>query len=114
MLFTLSLLLPLLGFFFWLFWRLSPARPDPRPLRWFNLAGILAALAAGASAAWQVRAAMAASSDHSWWPVVAAFYMLVVIPACLAVAGAIRHFIFRSSTPAKPPEPPRDLSQTRF
>ena len=114
MLFALSLLLPLLVFFIWLFWRLAPVRPDPRPVRWFNLAAILIALAVGAIATAQVRASMAAATDHSWWPVVAAFYLLVVIPASLAVAGAIRHFIFRGNTPVKPPEPPRDLSQTRF
>lgn len=114
MLFALSLLLPLLAFFFWLFWRLSPARADPRPVRRFNLAAIAVALAAGAVAAWQVRANMAAAADHGWWPVVAAFYMLVVIPLCLVLAGAVRHFVFRSDAPAKPPEPPRDLSQTRF
>jgi uncharacterized protein YhhL (DUF1145 family) len=114
MLFALSLLLPLLGFFFWLFWRLSPARPDPRPLRWFNLAAIVLALAVGAVTILQVRESMAAAADHTWWPVVAAFYMLAVIPLCLAFAGAIRHFLFRSNAPAKPPEPQRDLSQTRF
>lgn len=114
MLFAASLLLPLLAVAFWLFWRLSPQRPDPKPVRLFNLAVILITLAAGGAVALAVRDSMAGSPDRAWWPVVAAFYTAVAIPLCLALGGGLRRLIFGARTPAKPLEVTRDLTNTRF
>lgn len=114
MLFAASLLLPLLVISFWVFWRLSPPRPNPAPLRWFNLAAIVASLAIGIAVALGVRETMAASSDHAAWPLVAAFYLLAAVPACLTVGGGLRRLIFGSRAPAQPLALTRDLTNTRF
>jgi len=116
MLFALSLLIPLLGFFFWLFWRMTPKRRDSRSVRWFNFAAMAVALVATLVITYLVRARMAAAPDHVWWPIVASFYVLVLAPLLLLAAGALRQAWFPPDTPAAPlpDEAPRDLSKTRF
>lgn len=114
MLFALTLLLPLLVLAVWAFWRLSPQPPDPRRVRWFNWTVMVLSVLVCAFVVIFVRRDMAGSADHAWWPVISAFYGLVAIPACLALGGLARRLIFGAREPAQPPEPPRDLSQTRF
>ncbi len=116
MLFALSLLLPLVGFFFWLFWRMTPARRVPRGVRRYNFAVMIAALAMVVSIVLLVRASMSGSPDRVWWPIVASFYVLVIAPLLLLAAGALRQSWFPPDVPVAPPpaEEPRDLSNTRF
>lgn len=114
MLFAVSLMIPLLGFSVWVFWRLSPPRPDPSAMRAYNIgASVLTLLLAGAIA-WYVRDSMAAGKDHGMWPVITAYYVTAVVPLWLAVAGGIRRLLFGAREPAKPLEISQDLSKTRF
>lgn len=116
MLFALSLLVPLVGFFFWLFWRMTPLRRDLRSVRAFNFAVMVAVFAAAAGIVLLVQDRMAGMPDHVWWPVVGAFYVLVIVPLLLLAVGALRQAWFPPDTPAASPlaEAPRDLSNTRF
>lgn len=114
MVFALSLLLPMLVISFWVFWRLSPRQPNPAPVRRFNLFAIAVALLLGALVVWYVRSTMITGGDRATWPLVAAFYLLGVIPISLAVAGLIRNKLFSRGEPEKPLEITRDLSNTRF
>lgn len=113
MLFALSLLLPLLLISLWLFFRFSPKRDNGRPVIWFNAVALALCVAICAWVVLAVRATMIGSNDQSWWALMALFYTLVTLPACLAVAAGLRHLIFRSKEKSKPLEV-RDLSQTRF
>ncbi|MBX3648441.1 MAG: hypothetical protein KF853_01570 [Rhodocyclaceae bacterium] len=114
MVFALSLLLPMLAFSFWLFWRLSPQRVEAAPLRRFNLAAIALALLLGALLIWYVRSNMMTGSDRATWPLVAAFYLAGAIPLFLALAGLVRRKCYGSKEADKPLELTRDLSKTRF
>jgi len=114
MVFPLTLLLPVLVLSLWLFWRLSPPRPDATPVRRFNAIAIILTLMIAALAAWYVRSTMMASSDHASWPLIAAFYLLGVIPMSLAVAGLVRKKLYGAKEAAKSLELTRDLTNTRF
>ncbi|MEZ5615422.1 MAG: hypothetical protein R3E35_09415 [Rhodocyclaceae bacterium] len=115
MIFAVSLLLPLLVLAVWVFWRLSPRRPDPGPVRLFNFAAIALGVLLAAAIAFYVRQSMQEGTDRNMWPVVAAFYVMAVVPLWLAVAGGLRRLIFGSREPAKPLEISRqDFSKTRF
>lgn len=114
MLFALSLLIPLLVVAVWMFWRLSPARPAPGPLRAFNIAAVALAVVLAAACGWYVRDAMAQSVDHGMWPAVAAYYMMAAVPLWLAIAGGIRWLLFGARGAARPLEISQDLSKTRF
>ena len=115
MLFAVSLLIPLLVLAVWVFWRLSPKRPDAGALRAFNVGAILVSLLLAIAISWLVRGSMAESADSGWWPVVAAFYAMVFVPLWLAVAGGIRRLVFGAREAAKPLEIiSQDLSKTRF
>ncbi len=114
MLFAVSLMIPLLVLAVWIFWRLSPPRPDPNATRAYNIgASVLALLLAGAIA-WYVRGSMEAGKDHGMWPVIAAYYVMAVVPLWLAVAGGVRRLLFGARGPSKPLEISQDLSKTRF
>ncbi len=95
---------------------MTPARRDSRSVRWFNVAVMIAALAATVAIVLLVRERMAAAPDHVWWPVVASFYVLVLAPLLLLAAGALRQKLFPSNVPivTLPVEAPRDLSKIRF
>ncbi|MDT3737587.1 MAG: hypothetical protein ROZ00_15265 [Denitratisoma sp.] len=114
MLFAVSLMIPLLVLAIWVFWRLSPPRPDPASMRAYNIAVSVLALLLAGGIAWYVRGSMAASADHGMWPVVTAYYVMAVVPLWLAIAGGIRRLIFGAREPAKPLEISQDLSKTRF
>lgn len=115
MLFALSLLVPLCVIAVWVFWRLSPPRPDPVPVRWFNLCAITLGLLLCGAAAWMVRAVLAGSADSEKWLGVTAYYVATLFPLYLAVAGGVRRLIFGARGPAKPLEiSQQDLSKTRF
>lgn len=115
MLFAVSLLLPLLVLAVWVFWRLSPPRPDPAPVRAFNLGAIVLSLLLAGAIAFFVRQSMQGGTDHGMWPVVTAYYVMAVVPLWLAVAGSIRRLIFGSREPSKPLEiSQQDFSKTRF
>lgn len=114
MVFPLSLLLPILVLSLWLFWRLSPPRPDGAAVRRFNVVAIAVMLMLAALVAWYVRDTMMASTDHASWPLIAAFYLMGVIPVSLAVAGLVRKKLYGTKEAAKPLELTRDLSNTRF
>lgn len=115
MLFALSLLLPLLILSLWLYFRFSPRRDNPQPVFLFNLVAVLIAAIACGVVVLQVRTMMLSSPDRAWWPVLAAFYAMVTLPGCLALAAGLRHLLFRGPrTPSKPLDTTRDLSNTRF
>jgi thiol:disulfide interchange protein len=114
MLFAVSLMIPLLVLAVWLFWRLSPPRPDARTLRAYNVGVCALALLLAAAIAWYVRGSMAESTDHGLWPLVTAYYVMAVVPLWLAVAGGLRRLIFGAREPVKPLEISQDLSKTRF
>lgn len=114
MLFAVSLMIPLLVLAVWVFWRLSPPRPAPGPVRAFNVAAIALGVALAAACAWYVRGTMANSSDHGMWPAIAAYYVMAVVPLWLAVAGGIRRLVFGAREPSKPLEISQDLSKIRF
>ena len=114
MLFAVSLMIPLLVLAVWVFWRLSPPRPAPGPVRAFNVAAIALGVALGGAVSWYVRGTMANSSDHGMWPAIAAYYVMAVVPLWLAVAGGIRRLIFGVREPSKPLEISQDLSKIRF
>ncbi len=115
MLFALSLLVPLCLIAVWIFWRLSPPRPDPAPLRWFNLGAIALGLLLCVAAAYLVRAFLAGSADSEKWLGVTAYYVATLFPLWLAAAAGIRRLLFGARGPSKPLEISRqDLSKTRF
>lgn len=115
MLFALSLLLPLMIIVVWIFWRLTPVRPDPRPVRLFNIGAIALGIVMAAVIAWLVRSYLAGSTDSGKWLGVAAYYVATLFPLCIAIAGGIRRLIFGERGPAKPLEiTQQDLSKTRF
>jgi hypothetical protein len=115
MLFALSLLLPLMLIVVWIFWRLSPPRPDPRPVRLFNLGAIAAGLLLAAAIAYFVRAYLAGSADSGKWPGVTGYYVATLFPLWITIAGGIRRLIFGERGPSKPLEiSQQDLSKTRF
>jgi uncharacterized membrane protein len=114
MLFALSLMIPLLVLAVWVFWKLSPPRPEPGPVRAFNVAAIALGVVLAVAVAWYVRGTMADSTDHAMWPAIAAYYVMAVLPLWLAVAGGIRRLLFGAREPAKPLEISQDLSKTRF
>ena len=114
MLFAVSLMIPLLGFSVWVFWRLSPPRPDPTSMRVYNIAASVLGLLLAGGVAWYIRGSMAGGTDHGMWPVVTAYYVMAVVPLWLAVAGGIRRLIFGAREPSKPLEISQDLSKTRF
>ncbi|MBM3392268.1 MAG: hypothetical protein FJY34_09895 [Betaproteobacteria bacterium] len=115
MLFALSLLLPLMLIVVWIFWRLTPSRPDPRPLRLFNIGAILLGIVLAAVIAWLVRAYLAGSTDSGKWPGVTAYYVATLFPLWIAIAGGIRRLLFGERGPDKPLEiSQQDLSKTRF
>lgn len=114
MLFTVTLLVPLLVGALWLYFRFSPRRANRRPVIWFDVAAVTACLAVAGAIVAMVRDAMRGGTDESWWPVLAAFSAMIAIPACLGVAAAIRHLLFRTKGEASKPLETRDLSKTRF
>jgi thiol:disulfide interchange protein len=114
MLFAVSLLIPLLVLAVWIFWRLSPKRPDAGPVRAFNGGAIVLGLLLAGGVAWYVRDSMADSTDRNLWPAVAAYYVMAAFPFWLALAAGIRHAVFGAREPAKPLEISQDLSKTRF
>jgi len=114
MLFALSLMIPLLVLAAWVFWRLSPPRPEPGPVRAFNIAATLLALVLAGAVSWYVRGTMAGTSDHGMWPAIAAYYVMAAVPLWLAIAGGIRRAVFGTREPSKPLEISQDLSKTRF
>ena len=115
MLFSVPLLLPLMLLAVWVFWRLSPPRPDPTSVRVFNIGAIVLGLALAGAIAFYVRHSMAGSKDHGMWPVVSVYYIMAVVPLWLAIAGGIRRLVFGSREPSKPLEiSQQDFSKTRF
>jgi hypothetical protein len=114
MLFAVSLMIPLLVLAVWIFWRLSPPRPEAGPVRAFNAAAVVLALALAGGIAWYVQGSMAGGTDRGMWPVVTAYYVMAVVPLWLAVAGGIRRLVFGARGPSKPLEISQDLSKTRF
>lgn len=114
MLFTLTLLVPLLVGALWLYFRFSPKRANRRPVIWFDVLAVTASLIVAAAIVAVVKGAMQGGADESWWPVLAAFCALIAIPACLGVAAAIRHLLFRKKGEVSKPLETRDLSKTRF
>jgi len=113
MLFALTLTIPLMVAAIWIFWRVSPSRPDPAPVRWFNLAAIAIGLLLCGLAAWLIRAYLAGSVDSGKWPGVTGYYVGTLFPLYMAIAGGIRHLLFGG--PAKPLEiMHQDISKTRF
>ncbi len=114
MLFAVSLMIPLLVFSVWVFWRLSSPRPDPASMRAYNIGAIVLALLLAGAIAWYVRGSMAGGTDRGMWPAIAAYYVMAVVPLWLAVAGGIRRLIFGTREASKPLEISQDLSKTRF
>ena len=114
MLFAVSLMIPLLVLAVWVFWRLTPPRPETGPVRAFNAAAVVLALVLAGGIAWYVQGSMAGGTDRGMWPVVTAYYVMAVVPPWLAVAGVLRRLIFGARGPSKPLEISQDLSKTRF
>ena len=114
MLFAVSLMIPLLVLAIWIFWRLSPPRPDPMAVRVFNVGAIASSILLAGAVGFYVRQSMAGGTDIGMWPVVTAYYVMAVVPLWLAVAGGIRRLVFGARGPSKPLEISQDLSKTRF
>jgi multisubunit Na+/H+ antiporter MnhE subunit len=114
MLFALSLLLPLVVIAVWIFWRLSPQRPNPAPLRLFNVGAIVLGLLLAVGIAFYVRHYLSGTNESGKWPGVTAYYVATLFPLWLALAGGLRSLLFRGRGPAKPLEISQDLSKTRF
>jgi hypothetical protein len=94
---TVVVLAPLAILAAWVFLRLSPAHGDGLTVRRFNVVSLLLVLLLVVAWAMRTRAAMAATPDAAWWPIVASFGALLIVPVALAVAGVVRNgLVFRS------------------
>jgi hypothetical protein len=114
MLFAVSLMIPLLVLAIWVFWRLSPPRPEPMAVRVFNIGAIASSILLAAAVGFYVRQSMAGGTDRGMWPVVTAYYVMAVVPLWLALAAGLRRLVFGARGPSKPLEISQDLSKTRF
>ncbi len=97
MIFSLLILLPILGYVIWLYFRFAP-RQVPQALRLkYDVMIMCLALAACLAASYLAYKNVSAGADPAWWPVIAGFYSWFAFLLVVIVGGLVRNFlIFRS------------------
>ncbi len=97
MIFSLLILLPILGYALWVYFRTAP-RQVPRAVRLrYNILVICLALGACAASSYFAYDQVGAGADRAWWPVVAGFYSWFAFLIVLILGGLVRNFlIFRA------------------
>ena len=97
MIFSLVILLPILGYVIWLYFRTAPRQiPRLRRLKYDTMV-ISLALAVCLGVGYLTYGNLDVGADPAWWPVVAGFYSWFAFALVIIVGGLLRNFlIFRS------------------
>ena len=97
MVYSLLILLPILGFVIWVYFRTAPRRVARAGRLKYDLMVICLALAACVAASYFAYTGVSAGADSAWWPVVAGFYSWFAFLLVIIVGGLVRNFlVFRS------------------
>ena len=89
-----ALLVPLLIFSLWLFFRFKPIGASPESLRRFDIGFGTIALLALASTTLYFWQTTGQGVDRSWWPVLAALSCVFILVVLLILASIVRMLIF--------------------
>jgi hypothetical protein len=94
MILSLLILIPLLAFSAWGFYRLTPCATEGDVQRYNGTAVLVGALLC---VGWSVRTyfQMAETADRPWWPVVSALGAMAIFPVWLILAGGLAGLLLR-------------------
>ena len=87
-------LIPLLTFSLWAFFKSSPKRINSNKIKIYNLGTITVSMFLCLSYVFKLRASMINGSDFGWWPVLAFIFSLVIIIGTIFLSGILRNFVF--------------------
>ena len=93
MIITLIVLIPLLIFSLFVFFKLSPKNLDSKKIKIYNLSTIIVAILVSLVFVLRVRSSMIDGSDAVWWPIIAFTFSPVAIIGTFLVSGILRNFI---------------------
>ena len=88
------ILIPLLTFSLWAFFKSSPKQINSNKIKIYNLGTIAVAISLCLSYAFKLRASMINGSDFGWWPVLTFIFSLVIIISTIFLSGILRNFVF--------------------
>jgi hypothetical protein len=92
------ILIPLLIFSLWLFFKYTPKTITTKKIKIYNYSTLALAVIASITYSLILRASMINGSDYGWWPVLAFIFSLVISIAIIFLSAIIRNLvIFRNS-----------------
>ncbi len=94
MIFSLLILLPILGYVIWLYFRSAPKQVPQARRRKYDFMVMSLALTACLAVGYLTYENPDVGADRAWWPVIAGFYSWFAFLLVIIVGGVARNFLF--------------------